>query len=151
MEPLRPTRADLAELPEWSTPEPFSRSFGAGCETEGELVHALCHTERHVGCLETGCDDGCCLVACRNGDTYPRCHERHPAYLLGNLRDDGVGCVLERFFGANPPLALAVRRRGLPELAAAYGDPAGDKIHGGCSLCRTLVARALKREARSEP
>jgi hypothetical protein len=39
-----------------------------------------------------------------------------------------------------------VRRRGLAELAASYGDPDSDLLHSGCSLCRTLVRRALGRE-----
>ena len=140
-EHLRPTRADLAELPEWAGLERFGRSFGVGCETEGELVTALRTTERRFGCLELG-QGGCWLVACRNGDAYPQCHERRPAYLLGNLNEDGLGGILDRFLGADPPLALAIRRRGLAELAARYGDPAGDRLHSGCSLCRTLVRRA---------
>jgi len=146
MEHLRPTRADLAELPEWASKERFGTWCGAGCETEGEVVKALCETERRFGCLELG-QGGCWLVACRNGDVYPQCHERQPAYLLGNLNADGLGSILEHFSGANPPPALAVRRRGLPDLAADYGDPNGDRLHSGCSLCRTLVSRALARES----
>jgi len=145
MEHLRPTRSDLAELPEWAGIERFARWSGAGCETEGELVEALCSTDRQVGCIERGEPEcgGAGLVACRNGDVYPSCHERHAAYLLGNLNTDGLASILDRLSGTNPPPALAVRRRGLPELAATYGDPVGDRLHSGCSLCRTLVSRAL--------
>lgn len=153
MEHLRPARADLAELPEWAGVARFGTWFGAGCETEGELVNALCHTDRRVGCLEQGHPEcgGCWLVACRNGDIYPYCHERRPAYLLGNPITGGLRSILERLSGDNPPPALAIRRRGLAELAAHYGDPAGGKLHSGCSLCRTLVSRALARESiRSE-
>ena len=148
MEHLRPSRADLAELPQWADAERFSRWFGVGCETEGELVNALCTTEKRIGCLELGhpvCG-GMGLVACRNGDVYPYCHESHPAYLLGNLNKGGLGSVLDRFTGTAPPPGLAIRRLGLPELAASYGDPDGDRLHSGCSLCRTLVSRAVSRE-----
>jgi MoaA/NifB/PqqE/SkfB family radical SAM enzyme len=145
IEHLRPTRSDLAELPQWADIERFARWSGAGCETEGELVTALCTTDRQVGCMEQGHPEcgGSCLVACRNGDVYPYCHERHPAHLLGNLNTDGLGSILDRLSGTNPPPAIAIRRRGLPELAASYGDPEGDRLHSGCSLCRTLVSRAL--------
>jgi MoaA/NifB/PqqE/SkfB family radical SAM enzyme len=147
MEHLRPTRTDLAELPDWAGDESFSLWFGAGCETEGELVNALCTTERRIGCLEQGHPEcgGMGLVACRNGDIYPGCHEREPAYLLGNLYKIGLAGIIDRLF-ANPPPALAIRRRGLPELAASYGDPNGEKLHSGCSLCRTLVNRAIAEE-----
>jgi MoaA/NifB/PqqE/SkfB family radical SAM enzyme len=153
LEHLRPKQAELAELPEWAALDRFARAFGAGCETEGELVAALTATDRAVGCLETGNPEcgGCGLVLCRNGDVYPYCHERHPAYLLGNINHDGLGSILERHLGTNPPLALTVRRRGLPELAASYGDPTSAKLHSGCSLCRTLVGRALHHEWGQEP
>jgi len=149
IEQLRPTRADLAELPEWACGDRFCNWFGAGCATEGELVTGLSDGARTVGCLELGQEvfGGMGLVVCRNGDVYPYCHERQPKYLLGNLsQEGGLETVLGRLHGRNPPLALAVRRRGLPELAARYGDPEGDRLHSGCSLCRTLVARALGKE-----
>lgn len=144
MEHLRPVCSDLDELPEWADIERFARWSGAGCETEGDLVTAITTTERQVGCVERGEPEcgGQGLVACRNGDVYPACHERTPNYLLGNLNTDGLGSILDRL-SASPPPAIAIRRRGLPELAATYGDPNSDKLHSGCSLCRTLVSRAL--------
>ena len=148
VEHLRPASADLKELPEWAGVERFSKSFSVGCETEGELVKSLCNTERLVGCLELGHIEcgGCWPVVCQNGDVYPYCHERRPAYLLGNLYQEGLGSILERLHGANPPSAMAIRRRGLAELATSYGDPDGDRLHSGCSFCRTLVSRALRKE-----
>lgn len=147
MEHLRPTRADLAELPEWATKERFGTWSGVGCETEGEMVAALVNSNRCIGCIE--CEYGECsgagLIVSRNGDVYPYCHERDPAYLLGNVNDEGLGRVLERWFN-DPPLAVAIRRRGLAESAAVYGDADGDKLHNGCSFCRTLVVRALEKE-----
>jgi MoaA/NifB/PqqE/SkfB family radical SAM enzyme len=148
MEDLRPRLSDLASLPPDLTRERFARSFGAGCETEGELVVALCDSGRQVGCLEQDlCGGVSRWVVSSNGDAYPYCHERHPHHLLGNLSaDGGLARALERFRGSRPPPALAIRRRGLPELAAAYGDRRSDTLHSGCSLCRTLVARALAKE-----
>ncbi len=144
LERLRPASSDLADLPDWAGAERFPDWYGAGCETEGELVAALRTTDRQVGCVERGEPEcgGSGLVACRNGDVYPACHERTPNYLLGNLNTDGLGSILDRL-SASPPPAIAIRRRGLPELAATYGDPNSDKLHSGCSLCRTLVSRAL--------
>jgi MoaA/NifB/PqqE/SkfB family radical SAM enzyme len=145
MEDLRPIRAELEQLPEHLRGR-FPTWCGAACETEGELVAAIVRGDRQIGCLETG--DGhlsWSLVVYRNGDVYPLCHEREPAFLIGNLDRDGLGRVVERLRGADVP-ALALRRKGLPELAARYGDPAGDSLHSGCSLCRTLVRRALARE-----
>ena len=146
MEHLRPRQTDLNDLPKTLRGR-FSRSYSAGCETEGELVTALCDDGRRVGCLEKELQGGMShCVVCRNGDVYPYCHERHPAHLLGNLELDGLETIVERLHGAQPPAALAIRRRGLAELAAVYGDGASDKLHSGCSLCRTLVRRALVAE-----
>jgi len=148
-EHLRPTLSDLTELPEWACREHFANWSGAGCETEAELVNALCNTGRRVGCLELGYPE-CCgygLTLCRNGDVYPYCHERHPDFLLGNLNaDGGMERVVEAFFGDSSPPALSIRRRGLAELAATYGDRTNETLHSGCSLCRTLVTRALSKE-----
>jgi MoaA/NifB/PqqE/SkfB family radical SAM enzyme len=146
MEHLRPRQADLDDLPEVFRGR-FSRWNGAGCETEGQLVTALCDDGRRVGCLEQELQGGMSYcVVCRSGDVYPYCHERHPAHLLGNLARDGLETVVERLHGAHPPAAIAIRRRGLAELAAAYGDRSSDKLHSGCSLCRTLVRHALVAE-----
>lgn len=144
MEHLRPMGSDLAGLPEWASAECFSGWFGAGCETEGELVEALRTIDRQIGCIERGEPEcgGSGLVACRNGDVYPACHERTPDYLLGNLNTDGLGAILDRLH-TSPPPGIAIRRHGLPELAARYGDPDSDRLHSGCSLCRTLISRAL--------
>lgn len=149
MEHLRPTKAELRDLP-GHLRDRFPTSFGAGCDTEGEVVCALREGRRAVGCIERETPSGCdptCLVLCRNGDLYPLCHERTPDYLLGNLLQDGLANPVERLRGEggnDPPRGVAVRRRGLAELAAQYGDPDSDKLHSGCSLCRTLVRRALE-------
>lgn len=146
IEHLRPRQADLDNLPEILRGR-FSHSFGVACESEGELVTTLCSEGRRIGCLEQELQGGMSYcVVCRNGDVYSYCHERHPAHLLGNLERDGLETVVERLRGAQPPAALAIRRRGLAELAAAYGDRSSDKLHSGCSLCRTLVERALAAE-----
>lgn len=146
MEHLRPTEADLRDLPD-HLHDRFPTSFGAGCDTEGELVRSLREGRRAVGCIERGtpCAPNC-LVLCRNGDLYPLCHDRTPEYLLSNLLQGGLGDAVERLRGSDPPRGVAVRRRGLAELADECGDPESDKLHSGCSLCRTLVRRALEGE-----
>jgi MoaA/NifB/PqqE/SkfB family radical SAM enzyme len=152
LEARRPARSDLADLPAHLQADRFSQSYGAGCETEGELVEALCTGDRQVGCLESDLTGGCShYVICRNGDVYPYCHERHPDFLLGNLTEDGgMERVREAALGDMPPRALAIRRRGLTELAAVYGDRTSELLHSGCSLCRTLVTRALRKERRDD-
>jgi MoaA/NifB/PqqE/SkfB family radical SAM enzyme len=145
MEHLRPSEAELQQAPEHLLSR-FPRWFGAGCETEGDLVLALREGKRRIGCRETGGDPDRQLILYRNGDAYPVCHECEPAYLLGNLERDGLQPVLDALRGADPPRALALRRRGLQELAMRYGDGAGKRLHHGCSLCRTLVRRALAGE-----
>lgn len=150
MEHLRPTCADRSALPSWATADCFASWYGASCDTEASLVTGMCHQGRCIGCLESQQFGGSSLewlVVEQNGDVYPYCHERTPHYLLGNLNADGLACIIDRFMH-NPPPGLAIRRRGLPELAAQYGDLASDKLHNGCSLCRTLVQRALHSELR---
>ena len=145
LEQLRPTGADLDQLPS-SLRDRFPTWMGAGCETEGELVEALVNGGRQVGCIEAGIPGGCGtheLILCRNGDLYPVCHERCPDFLLGNLDREGLGTVLGRLGAGWLPTALALRYRGLAELAAEFGRPDGEHLHSGCSLCRTLVTRAL--------
>lgn len=148
LEDRRPTRADLADLPAPLDSDRFGRSYGAACETEGELVEALCTGGRQIGCLENDWPGGCSHhVICRNGDVYPYCHERNADFLLGNLNEDGgMERVRDAALGGTPPRALAIRRRGLAELAAVDGDRASELLHSGCSLCRTLVTRALRKE-----
>ena len=148
MEHLRPTSADLTELPAWATPDCFATWFGVGCGTEAALVSGICHHGRSIGCLESRQGGGSTLeslVVEQNGDVYPCCHDRHPHYLLGNLNTDGLGAIIDRFSNTPPP-GLAIRQLGIPALAEQYGHPESDKLHNGCSLCRTLVQRALQAE-----
>jgi len=148
VEHLRPTAADLADLPE-SLRESFATWYGAACEPEGELVEALAAGRRTIGCLESGlAPDHAVLTVHRNGTVYPGdCHETTVDYLLGNVKQEGLQAIIEGLSGDNPPRGVAVRRRGLPALAETYGDRDSDRLHSGCSLCRTLVARALNADA----
>jgi MoaA/NifB/PqqE/SkfB family radical SAM enzyme len=150
MEHLRPSKHDLQELPEWMQAR-FASSFGAACETEAELVEALTCDNRKIGCIEQGFTicGGCGYVVSRNGDVYPYCHERTEAYRLGNLYDDGgFEKIIAKINGENPPLGMVIRQRGLAELAEKYGDRSSDKLHSGCSLCRTLVKRTIPQESK---
>jgi len=120
---------------------------GASCETEKDLLDILKNEKRVVGCHEARKSlpkENVQLTMLRNGDVYPTCYEEHPVFLLGNLHQNSLEEILERYESNDSPALHARRNIGLKSLAEQYGKPECDELHTGCSICRTLVYRYLE-------
>jgi len=141
----RPNASDLERLP--ASLRPSCNWCGAACETEKDLVRAMATGEKKIGCIEARRnlpEDQMSLVLEPDGNLYPKCHEIHEAYYLGNIHKDSFADIMERYRNNKAPALYALRAIGLKKLAAGYGKPDCNELHTGCSFCRTLVNRYLE-------
>lgn len=141
LEYLRPMSRDLDQVPAWLR-EQSERHLGGTMEMpEGELVPKLLEQqEPSAKSIADEVPKGLWFHVTPDFDVYPFFSEMTPAWLLGNLKRDGVGAIVQVLENDRTPGLQAMFQVPVSELARRFGRRRGRRIYDPADL-KTRWAR----------
>jgi len=92
-----------------------------------------------------------CFYIKGNGDVCTNVGTWEPWWVLGNLRRDGAGAIVDRFSQHDCLGLRAIHAVPPANLARRYGDPVGQRVYGGVDDVLAGYLGEYCREASQEP
>jgi hypothetical protein len=130
IEHLRPTVADLAQVPTWLREQSEQHIKQPLGEPEGRLVSKLRHEDKPLANTITDLTPGdMWFDVTPDFEVYPGFFETTAPYCLGNLKTDGLAAIFDAFENDRTPGLQGAFRVPVSQLARRFGRARGRRIY----------------------
>jgi hypothetical protein len=150
IEHLRPTVADLEQVPGWLREQSEQRIKQPLGEPESTLVRRLREEQKPFAATVSDLASGDpWLNVTPDFDVYPGFSETSPPFCLGNLKTDGLARIVDAFENDRTPGLQAAFHVPVSELACRFGRPHGRRIYTPSDLKSRLAHMWAEAECRT--